>query len=48
MLGKTYVRQKNYEMATKYLKRARDFHIRTPDDQQAHKEALSIQESILR
>jgi tetratricopeptide (TPR) repeat protein len=46
MLGKTYVRQKNYEMATKYLKRARDFHVRTPDDQQAHKEALELLKSI--
>ncbi|KAL5022226.1 hypothetical protein ScPMuIL_001381 [Solemya velum] len=41
MLGKTYSKLGNHDMARVYLIKARDFPVRTPDDQQAHKEASS-------
>lgn len=46
LLGKTYIRLKNYKMALKYLTKARDYPVSTPDDEKAHKEALELLKSI--
>ncbi|KAJ8302918.1 hypothetical protein KUTeg_019314 [Tegillarca granosa] len=46
MIGKTYVRLQNYRLALLFLSRAKDYPVKTPDDQQAHKEAVELLKSI--
>ncbi|XP_063406686.1 regulator of microtubule dynamics protein 1-like [Mytilus trossulus] len=46
MLGKTYLRLKNHNMALKYLTRAKDQPLNKPDDEKAHKEALELLKSM--
>lgn len=46
MIGKTYYRMKNYDKAKEYLLKARDYPVKTPDDKDAHKEAVDLLKSL--
>ncbi|KAK3086733.1 hypothetical protein FSP39_022606 [Pinctada imbricata] len=42
MIGKTHLRMKNYKLATDFLQKARDYPVKTPDDQEAHDESIKL------
>ncbi|XP_045194232.2 regulator of microtubule dynamics protein 1-like isoform X2 [Mercenaria mercenaria] len=42
MLGKTYMKLRDAEMAVTYLVRCKDYPVKTPDDQKAHDEAIHL------
>ncbi|KAI8790266.1 regulator of microtubule dynamics protein 1 [Biomphalaria glabrata] len=42
MIGKTHLKLHNKEKAIEYLQKATEFKVRTPDDEESHKEALEI------
>ncbi|XP_041375817.1 regulator of microtubule dynamics protein 1-like isoform X3 [Gigantopelta aegis] len=46
MLGKTHLRLGNKEQALIYLARARNYPVKTPDDEQAHKESADLLKKI--
>ncbi|CAG5122567.1 unnamed protein product [Candidula unifasciata] len=42
MIAKSYLRIHNKEKAVEYLKKAADYHVKTPDDEQSQKEAADL------
>ncbi|CAL1269916.1 unnamed protein product [Larinioides sclopetarius] len=47
MMGKCYLKMNDEEKAIKYLKQARDYLVKTPDDQKAHEEAEKLLKDLI-